>query len=298
MDNYSVVFPGQGAQKQGMGTDLFEISEDIFFKAEKVYPDIKSILGKTNEELSDTILSQPALFVVSSAIWFALKGDLKPSFLAGHSVGEYVACYASGCIKFEDALKLIKVRSRLMSQSSGTMFACLGSFEDVDKFVKYIIQITGAVCEIANYNHDSQIVISCDESAVNEINQSYKSFNIKRCIQLKVSGGFHSSLVSNVKEELESEIEKIEFKNAEIPIICNKTGIATSDAEIIKNNLINHVISGVQWKKTMDYMKNQNVNIVIELGSGNVLSKLAEKSNMSSMTINNINDIVELKKEL
>ncbi len=296
MEKYAVVFPGQGAQKQGMGTDLFEISGEIFDKAESVYPNFKSILNKTNEELSNTIYSQPALFVVSVAIWDALKDTLKPEYIAGHSIGEYAACYAAGCINFEDALKLVKIRSELMAQCSGTMFACIGAFDDVEKFTAHIREETGLICEVANYNHEAQIVISCDENAVEAINKSYKEFGIKRCIQLKVSGGFHSSLVASCQEKLAAEIISVDFQNATIPLISNKTGVASTDANVIKANLIDHVVSSVKWTNTMSYMKENDTNMLFELGVGNVLSKLAEKSGMKSVTINHIDAILELKK--
>ncbi|QEK38460.1 ACP S-malonyltransferase [Candidatus Cytomitobacter primus] len=296
-NKYAVAFPGQGAQKQNMGMDLLDHCKEIFTLSEKVYPDFKSILQKSDSELSSTIYSQPALYTVSAAIWSVMNDITNPAYLAGHSVGEYVACYASGCFSFEDGLRLIKLRSELMSKCSGTMFACIGSFDDVEKFVTHISANLGFVCEIANYNHDSQVVISCDEKAVESINNDYRDFGIKRCIQLKVSGGFHSSLVSNVKDQLADEISKISFSTPRIPIISNKTGVATSDPQEVKSNLIDHVVSGVKWKNTMDYMKNHNVDMLIEMGPGNVLSKLAEKSDIKSVTIRNIDDIMSMKKE-
>lgn len=296
MIKYSIVFPGQGAQKQNMGMDLIDISKDIFSSANSIYPDFISILQKTDQELSNTLYAQPALYVVSSAIWFAMQDVVKPVYLAGHSVGEYVACYAAGCFSFEDGLRLVKIRSELMSKCAGTMFACVGAFEDVEKYSRYIQDFTGLICEIANYNHDSQVVISCDERLVDQINESYKEFNIKRCIQLKVSGGFHSSLVVSVQKKLAEEIEKIEFNNPKIPIISNKTGIASVNGDEIKVNLMDHVVHGVQWKKSMDYMKEHGVEMLIEMGCGNVLSKLADKSDMKTMTIGSISDILSAKR--
>ncbi|QEK38075.1 ACP S-malonyltransferase [Candidatus Cytomitobacter indipagum] len=297
MTKYSIVFPGQGAQKQGMGMDLLEISKEIFDRANNIYPDFQSILQKTDQELSNTLYSQPALYVVSCAIWLAMKDSVGPAYLAGHSVGEYAACYAAGCFSFEDGLRLIKLRSELMAKCSGIMFACIANFEDVANFAKNINDSTGLVCEVSNHNLDSQIIISCDERLKNQINQSYKEFGIKRCIQLKVSGGFHSSLVESVQKELAKEIEKINFNDPKIAVISNKTGEASLDGSEIKNNLIDHVTHGVKWKKSMDCMKDNGVEMLVEMGCGNVLSKLAEKSNMKSMTIGSIDDILCAKKE-
>ena len=306
--------------------DLPKIFEHHLFKeAEGLYPDLKDIFQKSDQDLSYTKYSQPALYVFSCIMFevFAsnnfknhdknstheslntnsvnVANDVKnvhnisiPSYIAGHSVGEYAACFAAGVFSFLDGLRLVKLRSELMADCPGTMFACIGAYENVLKFVDYVKENTDFTCEIANYNHESQIVISCNVEAADFISKEAKNFKIK-CIKLQVSGGFHSSLVQSAKDELAVAIENTHFNDPVYTLISNKTGIAETKAVNVKSNLIDHVVSQVKWKDTMDLMKNDEIAKIIEFSPKNVLSKLAEKSGLMAVTLNSINDIMKFE---
>ncbi|QEK39140.1 ACP S-malonyltransferase [Candidatus Nesciobacter abundans] len=226
------------------------------------------------------------------------KNDTKmipaPSFFAGHSLGEYSACFASNAINFESGLELIKLRSRLMSKSKGTMFACIGKFDDVQNLCQFVSEKTNKICQIANDNNDTQVVISCENDCIDLINKSYKNFNVKRCIQLKVSGGFHSPLVESVKSELSKGINEVMFNDVEIPVISNKTALPEKIGQKIKDNLMDHVVSGVKWRETIMFMKENGVEKIVEVG-GNVLSKISAKLGVDSFSISNKNELLDLE---
>ncbi|USO00597.1 MAG: ACP S-malonyltransferase [Alphaproteobacteria bacterium] len=292
MRKYSILFPGQGSQKSGLYSEI--CNNKLFDDAKEIYPNLMEIMGKSDAELSQTVYAQPLLYVFSSIMFVEFMDrfkQFKPEYVAGHSVGEYAACFAAGCFDFITGLKLVKIRSELMSECPGTMFACIANIDDVIKFVDYVSEETGLICEIANYNHESQIVISCDTKLEEFIKDHYKRF-IPRCIQLKVSGGFHSSLVASANDKLKPYLSEVKFNDPIFPVISNKTGLPSMTGDEVKSNLLDHIISQVKWKNTIEYMINHGVSYVIEMSPSNILSKLAEKYSMSGVTINSIGDIM------
>ena len=221
------VFPGQGAQKTGMGLDLYEHSEDI----KKLYEKADKILGfslsemcfrGSEEDLRQTINTQPAIYVMSVAISQLLKENgIKPDITAGHSIGEYAALTTAGVISFEDGIKLVRERGRLMNEAGikapGTMAAIMGmKFDDVKKYCEEASE--AGIVEVANFNSPEQIVISGEIAGVEKAMEIMKANGAKRVVPLKVGAAFHSRLMKEAAEIFAELIDKAEFKKPEIPV--------------------------------------------------------------------------------
>lgn len=277
------VFPGQGAQFVGMGQDLYNTSieaKNYFDKANQILGfNITNIMfAGTDEELKQTKVTQPAVFLHSVISALVLGSEFKPDMVAGHSLGEFSALVASKALSFEDGLKLVSARAFAMQKACelnpSTMAAVLGL--DDHKVEDICEQISGVVVP-ANYNCPGQLVISGSFEAVAEACEKLKEAGAKRALQLPVGGGFHSPCMQPAKEELEQAIRNTRFETPICPIYQNVNAKPYTDTETIKNNLIAQLTSPVRWTQTVQNMFAYGAVEFVELGPGTVLQGLIKK---------------------
>ena len=277
------VFPGQGAQFTGMGKDLFdnsEIAKSLFKQAnDSLGFDITRIMFEGNkEELTQTKVTQPAIFLHSVILAKVLGSQFKADMVAGHSLGEFSALVAANYMTFDDGLKLVYNRALAMQkaceQNPSTMAAILGL---EDKIVEEICQSINGVVVPANYNCPGQLVISGSNEAIAEACQKLTDVGARRALQLPVGGAFHSPLMEPAQIELAAAIESTPFKEGDCPIYQNVTAKAETDPEVIKSNLIKQLTASVKWTQTMQQMQEDGLTSVTEVGPGKVLQGLFKK---------------------
>lgn len=277
------VFPGQGAQFSGMGLDLYEKShqaQELFETANKILGfNITDIMFEgTAEDLKQTKVTQPAIFLHSVILSKVLGEDFKPDMVAGHSLGEFSALVANQTLAFEDGLKLVYKRALAMQKACeaqpSTMAAVLG-LEDKD-VEQICAQVPGIVVP-ANYNCPGQLVISGEVKAVEQACQLLKKNGAKRALLLPVGGAFHSPLMEPAREELAEAIAATHFKDPICPIYQNVTTTAVEDPKVIQANLIAQLTAPVKWTQTMQQMLADGMKEYIEVGPGKVLQGLLKK---------------------
>lgn len=277
------VFPGQGAQFSGMGKDLYEKSpkaKELFEKANEILGfDISKIMFEgTDEELKQTKVTQPAIFLHSTILAACLGDDFKPDMVAGHSLGEFSALVANKTLRFEDGLKLVYQRAlamqRACEQEPSTMAAILGLDDAV---VEEVCASISGVVVAANYNCPGQLVISGTVPAVEEACLKLTEAGAKRALLLPVGGAFHSPLMEPAREELAAAIEATQFSAPICPIYQNVTAASVTDPEEIKRNLVVQLTAPVRWTQTMHSMLADGATEVIEVGPGKVLQGLFKK---------------------
>lgn len=277
------VFPGQGAQFSGMGKDLYEesdLAKELFNKANEILGfDITKIMFEgSDEELKQTKVTQPAIFLHSTIKALTLGDDFKPEMVAGHSLGEFSALVASKAIRFEDGLKLVSQRALAMQKAceavKSTMAAVLGLEDEVVE--EKCKEVEGTVVP-ANYNCPGQLVISGEYTAVEKACEIMKEAGAKRALILPVGGAFHSPLMDPAKQELEEAIANTEFKDPICPIYQNVTANAVSNADEIKSNLIAQLTAPVKWTQTVKQMMADGASSFTEVGPGKVLQGLIKK---------------------
>ena len=277
------VFPGQGAQFTGMGKDLFdnsELAKSLFKQAnDSLGFDITSIMFEgEKEELTQTKVTQPAIFLHSVILAKVLDSQFKADMVAGHSLGEFSALVAANYMTFEDGLKLVYNRALAMQkaceQNPSTMAAILGL---EDKIVEEVCQSINGVVVPANYNCPGQLVISGSNEAIAEACQKLTDAGARRALQLPVGGAFHSPLMEPAQIELAAAIESTPFKEGDCPIYQNVTAKAETNPEEIKSNLIKQLTASVKWTQTMQQMQEDGLTSVTEVGPGKVLQGLFKK---------------------
>lgn len=279
------VFPGQGAQFVGMGKDMYEsntFAKELFERSNEILGfNITDIMfNGTPEDLVQTKVTQPALFI-HSTIKIALLGtEFHPDVVAGHSLGEFSALVAARCISFEDGLTLVYQRALAMQKSCeenpGTMAAIIGLSDEAVELV--CRQVTNGIVVPANYNCPGQLVISGSVEAVNEAMIKCKELEGCKAIPLSVGGAFHSPLMSSAAALLAQAISNTTFNSPICPIYQNVTGLPESDADQIKTNLNNQLTAPVRWTQTMQNMISDGVNSFTEVGgNGKVLQGLVKK---------------------
>jgi len=277
------VFPGQGAQYSGMGKDLYEksaLAKELFHQANEILGfDIQNIMFEgSDEDLKQTKVTQPAIFIHSVIIAKMLGDDFQPDMVAGHSLGEFSALVASGAMDFKDGLNLVYKRAMAMQKACeaepSTMAAILGL---EDEIVERICSEIEGVVVPANYNCPGQLVISGSIPAVEQACEKLKEAGAKRALILPVGGAFHSPLMEPAKKELEDAIRSTSFKQPICPIYQNVTASAVSDPAQIQENLIVQLTAPVKWTQSAQQMLADGATHFIECGPGKVLQGLVKK---------------------
>ncbi|WP_317323977.1 ACP S-malonyltransferase [Leyella lascolaii] len=274
------VFPGQGSQFVGMGKDLYDNNE----KAKELFEKANEILGfritdimfsGTDAELTQTKVTQPAVFLHSVISALCLGDEFAPSMVAGHSLGEFSALVAAGALSFEDGLKLVYARATAMQKACeaapGTMAAVIGLPDEKIEEVCKECSTPGNIVVPANYNCPGQLVISGNVDAINLACEKLKAAGAKRALPLKVGGAFHSPLMQPAKEELQKAIEATEFSAPKCPVYQNVDGKPHTDASEIKANLIAQLTSSVRWTSSVQNMIADGADDFTECGPGKAL---------------------------
>lgn len=277
------VFPGQGSQFVGMGKDLYEGSElakEMFEKANDIlgFRITDIMFDGEAEDLKQTKVTQPAIFLHSVILAKTLGDDFKPDMVAGHSLGEFSALVANGTLNFEDALRLVSARALAMQKACevvpSTMAAILGLDDNV---VENICEEVDGVVVAANYNCPGQLVISGSVDAINVACEKLTEAGARRALVLPVGGAFHSPLMEPAREELEAAINNTTFNTPSCPIYQNVPANAVTNSDEIKANLIAQLTAPVKWTQTMHQMIADGASSVTEVGPGKVLQGLFKK---------------------
>jgi [acyl-carrier-protein] S-malonyltransferase len=284
------IFPGQGAQFPGMGKDLYDQSE----KARELFEKANEILGfritdvmfeGTADDLVQTNVTQPAIFLHSTILATVLGDDFKPEMVAGHSLGEFSALVAAGALTFEDGLKLVAARANAMQKACEIQPSTMAAILGLDDFtVEDICERISEVVVPANYNCPGQLVISGSIAGIDEACAKMTEAGAKRALKLKVGGAFHSPLMEAARVELEAAIVATEIKAPVCPIYQNIDAKPYTDPESIKKNLIAQLTGAVRWTQTVQHMLEDGATSFTEVGPGNVLQGLVKKVDKTAVT--------------
>jgi [acyl-carrier-protein] S-malonyltransferase len=279
------IFPGQGAQFPGMGKDLYEQSD----KARELFEQANEILGfritdvmfdGTEDDLKQTNVTQPAIFLHSVILAKVLGDDFAPEMVAGHSLGEFSSLVASGALSFEDGLRLVAARANAMQKACEIQPGAMAAILALDDFtVEDICQRLTDVVVPANYNCPGQLVISGTEAGVDAACIKMTEAGAKRALKLNVGGAFHSPLMEAARVELETAIVNTEFKTSVCPVYQNIDAKPYTDIEKIKHNLIAQLTGPVRWTQTVEHMLEDGATSFTEVGPGKVLQGLVKKVN-------------------
>ena len=274
------VFPGQGAQFVGMGKDLYagnEQAKALFEKANEVlgFRITDLMFDGTEEDLKQTRVTQPAVFLHSVVLALTMGDDFQPDMVAGHSLGEFSALVAAGALPFEQGLKLVEARALAMQKACeaapSTMAAIIGM---EDEKVEEICAGIDGVCVAANYNCPGQVVISGEIAAINAACEAFKAAGARRALPLKVGGAFHSPLMEPARAELAAAIAAADFAAPRCPIYQDVDALPHTDPEEIKANLVKQLTAPVRWSQIMARMVADGMTEAVEVGPGKVLQGL------------------------
>lgn len=282
------VFPGQGSQHIGMGVAMYDNNAEakrLFDRADEIlgFSLSKTIFDGTEEELKQTAVTQPAVFVHSYISAMVLGAEEQPNMVAGHSLGEFTALAIAGALTFEDAVRLVHMRAVAMQkacdEAPSTMAAIIGlSDEQVEEICGNILD---KLVIPANYNSPGQVVISGSIEGVNEAIEAAKAANAKRAIPLKVSGAFHSPLMEPARQELEEAIHQTTFSAPRCPIYQNVDALPHTNPKEIEDNLVKQLTAPVLWSQTVQHMIADGADRFIEFGPGNTLQGLIRRIDKS-----------------
>jgi [acyl-carrier-protein] S-malonyltransferase len=284
------VFPGQGAQFIGMGKDLYDkspVAKEMFERANVLlgFRITDLMFSGTDEDLKQTRVTQPAIFLHSTILASVLGNSFKPDMVAGHSLGEFSALVANKTMTFEDGLILVSKRALAMQKACektpSTMAAILGLD---DKIVEEACASVKDVVVPANYNSPGQIVISGSNEGIDKAVEILREKGAKRAIKLSVGGAFHSPLMEPARQELEEAIKNTYFSKPVCPVYQNVNANPSVDPEVIKMNLVSQLTSPVRWTQSVINMISGGATSFVEVGPGNVLSGLIKKVNRDAIT--------------
>uniref|UniRef100_B8HVJ4 Malonyl CoA-acyl carrier protein transacylase n=1 Tax=Cyanothece sp. (strain PCC 7425 / ATCC 29141) TaxID=395961 RepID=B8HVJ4_CYAP4 len=284
------VFPGQGSQTPGMGGDLLDTptGQTRFAEAESLLGWSVPQLCQQEDKLSRTLYTQPCLYVVSAILADLVKAEgLAPAYVAGHSLGEYVALYVAGVFDFTTGLKLVQRRSQLMEQCGNGAMAALIGFNR-SQLETALEQQTDVV--LANDNHADQVVISGTPAAVEQLLSQIK---VKRAVRLNVSGAFHSPLMATAAAEFGQTLEQSSFSDAQIPVLSNVDPQPAIAAEVLKQRLQQQMTGQVRWRETCLQMTQLGVEQVVEIGPGKVLTGLIKRTS-PEISLANISTLADI----
>ncbi|MBP5215482.1 MAG: ACP S-malonyltransferase [Alphaproteobacteria bacterium] len=312
---YAFVFPGQGSQFVGMGKELAE----NFATAREVFEQVNDALSQDlfkimtegpDTQLTLTVNTQPALMAFSMAVVKVLEKDFgidlknKASYVAGHSLGEYSAACTAGVFSLTDTAKLLRWRGQAMQSAVplgvGSMAAVLGlSYKDIDALLD---ACSGGkdICVAANDNSDGQVVISGTTSAIDKAMQIASEFGARKCVKLAVSAPFHSPFMAPAADVMARKFMEVEARDAQIPLIANVLASPITDHKEIIKHLIEQVTGTVRWRETMEFLHQEGITDLVELGAGKVLSGIAKRGykDINSISVGSIQEIEELAKNL
>lgn len=294
------LFPGQGSQYVGMGHDLYK----NYGVAKKVFDTADSVLGKSitklcfegpEEQLKQTINTQPAIVTMSIAVLESLKSllNIKPDYVAGHSLGEYCAMHAAGVMDLKTTLLAIQKRAEVMSENqTGSMAAVINAPQGaLEASLKEASQV--GYVDVANYNSPQQVVITGDDKAVSKAGELLLEKGAKRFVPLAVSGAFHSKYMEKAAKKFEKFVSGLHLKDAEIPVLTNVDAKETINSKDFAEKMPKQIHSSVHWTQTIEKMVKNGVDIFVEIGPGKVLSGLNRKI-APDKTVLNINDVESL----
>ncbi len=274
------VFPGQGSQFVGMGKELYDnnpLAKELFDKADEIlgFKITDIMFAGTDEQLKQTNVTQPAVFLHSVISALCLGDEFAPAMVGGHSLGEFSALVAVGALSFEDGLKLVAARANAMQKACeanpGTMAAIIGLPDEKVEEICAEVSTDGNVVVAANYNCPGQLVISGNVDAINAACEKLKEAGAKRALPLKVGGAFHSPLMQPAKDELEAAIEKTTFNVPKCPVYQNVDAKPHTEPEVIKANLIAQLTSSVRWTASVQAMIADGADDFTECGPGKAL---------------------------
>ena len=304
MKKFAMVFPGQGSQTVGMLAELagdYPIVQETFKQASETlgYDLWQLVQEGPAEELNKTWQTQPALLTASVAVyrvWQQKYPELKPEVMAGHSLGEYSALVCAGVLDFQDAVKLVELRGKLMQQAvpegTGAMYAIIGL--DNDAIINACKQAEqGEVVSAVNFNSPGQVVIAGAKAAVERAAALCKEAGAKRALPLAVSVPSHCALMKPAADQLSVSLESITLKAPTVSVLNNVDVKAETDADVIRNALVRQLYSPVRWTETVEKMSHSGVEVLVEIGPGKVLNGLAKRI-VDSLQATSVNDVKSL----
>ncbi|MBD1833699.1 ACP S-malonyltransferase [Cyanobacteria bacterium FACHB-472] len=285
------VFPGQGSQAIGMGTDLLDLpdAKAKFEQAEQILGwSVPEICQSQEDKVSRTFYTQPCLYVVESILADMMRSSgHQPDLVAGHSLGEYVALYVAGVFDFEAGLNLVKRRAELMDNAFEGMMAALIGFDRTK--LEQLIQQTPDVV-MANDNSSAQVVISGTVEATEALLSQVKA---KRIVRLNVSGAFHSPLMAQAAAEFQQVLESVPFNSAQVPVLSNVEPIPAVEADVLKDRLIRQMTGSVRWREISLQLPLEGISRVVEIGPGKVLTGLIKRT-CPDVILQNVGNVAEL----